>query len=206
LAAFAAADDGQLWVGYGTGRLLPVNPTQPPVVGEPLSFPGVSIEAITVDQTQPDRTLLWLGTRSGLLRVEPASGQVQNFTERDGLPSSLIVGILVDRPGRLWLSTDQGLVRFDPTTGHFRTFDRTDGLPGNEFSPHAAWQAPTGRLFFGGSDGVTAFDPQAISDNRSTISVNANRLNNSVNAWPRSKNGNASVVNCMTTWARSWAT
>jgi len=173
LTASAGAAE-RLWLGYGNGRLLPVDLTQPPVIGEPLLLPGVSIETIHVDyyidhyvdQRETADPVLWLGTRNGLLRFEPATGKTQNYTERDGLPSALIVGILRDTTGYLWLSTDKGLVRFDPTTGHARTFDRADGLPGNEFTRHVAWQAPAGRLFFGGSNGVTAFDPWAIHDNR----------------------------------------
>ena len=44
-----------------------------------------------------------------------AGNQVfRRYTERNGLPSNHVYGILPDDTGRLWLSTNSGLVRLDP--------------------------------------------------------------------------------------------
>jgi hypothetical protein len=40
-----------------------------------------------------------------------------------------------------------------------------DGLQGNEFSWHCHAKAPDGRLFFGGTDGLSAFYPDKLAHN-----------------------------------------
>ena len=165
LTALAGAPDGQLWLGHSNGRLLRFDPKQQQFETA-LTLPNAGIETIYATSTPTATTeVLWVGTRNGLLRVEPAIGEVRRYTEQDGLPSALIVGILADHTGHLWLGTDKGLSRFAPSSGQFRNFDKADGLPGNEFTNHAAWPASGGRLFFGGSNGVVAFSPLTIVDN-----------------------------------------
>jgi signal transduction histidine kinase/CheY-like chemotaxis protein len=73
--------------------------------------------------------------------------------------------MLVDDEAQLWLGTGNGLSRFDPATGTFQNFDIDDGLQSNEFSAGAAWQAPDGQMFFGGTNGLTAFYPDQIGAN-----------------------------------------
>jgi Y_Y_Y domain len=40
-----------------------------------------------------------------------------------------------------------------------------DGLQSNEFSPHCAAKASDGQLFFGGTNGLSAFHPDKLDDN-----------------------------------------
>ena len=64
---------------------------------------------------------LWFATISGLDRYERSTNSFSHFTERDGLPSDNIRGILEDGHGYLWLNTPKGIVKFDPETHHFKT-------------------------------------------------------------------------------------
>ena len=48
---------------------------------------------------------LWVGTRRGLGRIEPESGEVSWLGQQEGLPSTNIAGIAGDADGRLWLAT-----------------------------------------------------------------------------------------------------
>jgi signal transduction histidine kinase/class 3 adenylate cyclase/ActR/RegA family two-component response regulator len=81
---------------------------------------------------------------------------------RDGLSDDTIYGILEDRRGRLWLSHSKGLDSFDPVSGAIQRFDREDGLQSKEFTPGACNAGRSGRLYFGGVEGFSAFDPGAI--------------------------------------------
>ncbi len=83
-----------------------------------------------------------------------------------GLPSGVIQCILDDRSGRLWLSTRKGISRFDPHNGTFRNYDVYDGLQGNDFAINSCYEdSQSGEMFFGGSNGITAFFPERIRDN-----------------------------------------
>ncbi|MCB0224780.1 MAG: response regulator, partial [Anaerolineae bacterium] len=152
---------GQIWLGYQQGvlsRLDPQTETFTHFRPQPALGP---IEAIYQDQAG----LMWLATQEGLVSFDPATEKITHYTDKNGLPTAYIVGILADQAGNLWLSTKKGLSRFDPQGLNFRNFDASDGLQGNEFSSHIAWQADDGRMFFGGSHGLTAFYPPQIEDN-----------------------------------------
>ena len=99
------------------------------------------------------------------MRLDRNTGAFKQFTEREGLPTSELVGLLEDQGGTLWLSSTKGLTRFDPTTGETQRFNRSDGLQGNQFGLFAAYENARGRLFFAGPGGLTAFYPEQISTN-----------------------------------------
>ncbi|MEZ4669433.1 MAG: two-component regulator propeller domain-containing protein [Anaerolineae bacterium] len=108
--------------------------------------------------------LIWIASREGLLRLDPQTSTVKQYTVDNGLPSNYLVGIQEDAMGDLWISSKKGIARFNPTEETFRAYDIHDGLQGNEFTSKVDAQAPDGRLFFGGSEGLTAFYPADIVD------------------------------------------
>jgi signal transduction histidine kinase/ligand-binding sensor domain-containing protein len=107
---------------------------------------------------------LWVGTGGGLNRFDAATQSFQHFTEKDGLVNGNIIGILEDARGQLWLGTMKGVTRFDPVTNIMRNYDATDGLFGNEVTQHSFYQNRAGVVFFGGSEGFSAFRPEQIQD------------------------------------------
>ena len=108
--------------------------------------------------------LLWLGTRAGLNKFDPASKAFIAYRKKDGLPGDTVSGILGDDQGRLWISTDAGLARFDPATETFASFGVSDGLQGDAFTLGAYHRSSNGEMYFGGSNGLTVFDPERVSD------------------------------------------
>ena len=114
-----------------------------------------------------DGTSIWVASpTNGLFRFDPETGKfTRHYTERDGLANNSVAGILGDDQGNVWVSTAKGLSRFDPRTETFRNYDMFDGLQGNEFSLHCRAEAPDGRLFFGGANGLSALYPDKLVDN-----------------------------------------
>ncbi len=107
--------------------------------------------------------IMWLSTRgSGMIRFDPASGKYQQYSMRNGFPNNMVYAVYEDAHGQLWLPTDGGIVRFDKRTRQSTVFTTVDGLSHDEFNRLAHCQAPDGRLFFGGLNGITAFDPEVI--------------------------------------------
>lgn len=129
---------------------------------DPRSLPDATIFSICPDPATPDR-ILWVGTAgAGLAKLDLTTGRCERFTSAHGLSNDVIYGILPDPRGNLWLSTNNGLCRFDPLTGATRHYTRDDGLCGNEFNRYSAHRGVDGRFYFGGVDGVTVFDPEAL--------------------------------------------
>lgn len=127
---------------------------------------AASLSNNTVFSLFQDREgILWVGTGGGGLdRYVPTTDSFIHYTEKDGLPSNVIYGILEDDAGDLWMSTNNGLVRYDRRTGTFRTFTSSDGLQSNEFNMGAYALSPRGEMYFGGINGINSFRPLQIED------------------------------------------
>jgi ligand-binding sensor domain-containing protein/signal transduction histidine kinase len=109
---------------------------------------------------------LWAGTAGGgLNRFDRANGQFTRITEKDGLPSDMVYGILEDDYGNLWLSTNNGLTKFNPRDRSFKNYDECDGLQSKEFSGGAYHKSRRGEMFVGGVNGFNGFFPDSIKNN-----------------------------------------
>lgn len=100
---------------------------------------------------------VWMGTVSnGLLCYIPSSGRMKPMP---GTTCLDISGIEEDAQGHLWISTQYGLSKYDPTTGKFTNYYTADGIGGNQFYDRASCRLPDGTLVFGGTHGLTFFNP-----------------------------------------------
>lgn len=106
----------------------------------------------------------WIGTRSGICRLNEKSQEVTLYTTAHGLPNNVVHGILEDSYGKLWISTDKGISCLHPSTGKFRNFTNNDGLQSNQFTA-ACQRTADGQMYFGGINGITTFRPEEVVDN-----------------------------------------
>ncbi len=118
---------------------------------------------------------LWFGTYGGGINelsvdqqnvADVNKAKFVNYSMKDGLVSNIIYGILQDDNGNLWVSTDNGISKFNPKTGYFRNYYQSDGLQGNQFFWGASFKGYDGELFFGGTNGVDAFFPSTLKENK----------------------------------------
>jgi len=130
---------------------------------DPLDL-GEPVPVWSMAESSATPGVLWVGTvGSGLARVDIASGEVRWYTTDDGLPSDMIYGVLSDDRGHVWASTSQGLVRLDPSTETLAVYDEAHGLQENAFDLMAFYRsATTGRLWFGGPNGLSRIDPEGV--------------------------------------------
>ncbi len=79
---------------------------------------------------------VWVGTRSGLLKVEFLEGdprpRIRVYTRKDGLPSERIESLLETSDDKLWAGTNEGLAEWtpgaDPGGREFRSYSTAEGL------------------------------------------------------------------------------
>ncbi len=143
---------GDIWLGTLAGDLLRFDPRTKDLhtYRHNPDDPG-SISAGQIRTMHQDKAgTLWLGSDTGLNKFDRTTDSFIQYTEKDGLPSSAVQGILEDTPGNLWLSTRRGLARFQPQTGTFRNYDMADGLPNDEFSSQAYYRSASGEMLFAG--------------------------------------------------------
>ena len=103
---------------------------------------------------------LWVGTwQGGLNRYDPETGEIRYYGIEDGLPSPSIQGILEDEQNNvLWLSTFRGLSRFDKETEIFTSYGNEAGAQ-SLYADNSSLELSNGLFVFGGSNGVTIFNP-----------------------------------------------
>lgn len=126
---------------------------------------GNSISSIVERKSEPG--ILWLGMTNGrgLNRFDSKTGMATHITEKDGLPSGTIYGILEDDEGTLWMSTNGGISNYDPDTQQFRNYGLDDGLMALEYDQNAYAKGASGVMYFGSGLGITAFEPKYLSTN-----------------------------------------
>lgn len=100
---------------------------------------------------------IWIGTvANGLMCYSPQTGRMKPVP---GTTCLDISGIEEDAQGNLWISTLYGLSKYDRTVERFTNYYATDGIGGNQFYDRASCRLSDGTLVFGGTHGLTFFNP-----------------------------------------------
>ncbi len=121
---------------------------------------------------------LWIGTRNGLNRYDPASGQVQRVlatpggaaprnASADGLAAGFIAALHFDRRGRLWVATYGGGLHLLASGGdgrapaRFRRIGVAEGLPDD--NTNAVLEDEQGQLWLSTDSGLAVVDPATFT-------------------------------------------
>lgn len=105
---------------------------------------------------------LWIATNRGVITLNKDTKETRRLTTQDGLPSNSIAAIECDVEGSIWISSNYGISRYRPQNGTLVNYYAADGLQGNEFCKRVSCRGEKGELNFGGTNGVTVFDPKNI--------------------------------------------
>jgi len=114
---------------------------------------------------EDENGIFWLGTGIGLNRFDPETEKFTHFNGNMALPDDMILGIINDRSGHLWMSHKKGITKFTINTFATQNYTVENGLQDNEFSEDAYFRSnKTGKLYFGGINGLNAFYPDDLKD------------------------------------------
>ncbi len=109
---------------------------------------------------------LWIATYGGgLNNLNKENEFFTSYTEDDGLANNAIYGLLRENDSLIWMSTNFGLSRFNTLSEKFQNFSENDGLQSNEFNLGAFHKGISGKLYFGGINGLNVFEPSKIIQN-----------------------------------------
>ena len=168
-SVFADVDPGFLWIGAGDLWRAPISGGR---ITGPVRRMHESrrLDAAYIDMLRDRRGTLWAGTDEGLLRWDEAADRFLPV-ETPELRATTVFSLAEDRKGRLWAGTAHGLVQYTPATGVARRYTSADGFMGGELNRRAGLLRRNGRMLFGGINGITEFDPDAVVGARDSAPV-----------------------------------
>jgi len=160
--------EGNIWAATMGNGVFKHNPTTHSTIHylnnieDKTSLSSNSVSSITETSSGE----IWFSTdRGGICRYNKNKNNFTSFSIENGLPDDVAYKILEDKNRNLWFGTNKGLVRFNPYTRNVRVFTQNDGLLGNQFNYKSALSTKSGKFYFGGFDGLIAFDPYQIKEN-----------------------------------------
>jgi ligand-binding sensor domain-containing protein/signal transduction histidine kinase len=161
VSALGEDADGNVWVGTLSG----LNRIRHGMVTRIVSCAHVT----SIDPSSDGS--LWVSSESGLIYVPRTLTPVRVFTQRDGLPTSVIEGVVEDTEGHLWLGTQQGIVRVNKAdllspVGAARdapiVFGIGDGFRNAQLRADSIFRSSQGNIWFMTLQELAMIDPRGI--------------------------------------------
>lgn len=160
--------DGKLWIGTESGGLSMFDEEKGVFIRYQYTadnINGLSCNTILYLGVDELNNLL-IGTAGGGVNIlDKNRKDFLHLTTENGLPNNVIYSILIDNENHFWLSTNAGLCKLNPRNFKIRTYVYADGIQGNEFNSGSYYKDKNGLLYFGGTNGLTFFNPSMIADN-----------------------------------------
>jgi ligand-binding sensor domain-containing protein/serine phosphatase RsbU (regulator of sigma subunit) len=169
IASMLMRDDGKIWIAtVGTGLyLFDPDTRQSRLVKDSVLQPDAGIVSLFIDS----RKDLWVGTTTGVYKMDSRTEKFTSYRELHPLFGSIIAAIEEDNNGFLWLSNSNGLCCFNPVSKKFILYSTSHGIQGKQFCYEASCKDPKGDLYFGGMNGLNIFDPAKITLNTTPPSI-----------------------------------
>lgn len=86
----------------------------------------------------------------------------ESLTQKDGLPSNVLLSVEQDNQGNLWLGTENGLSKYIPAQRRFENYNERDFGRSLRLEEAASVHRKSGTLMFGTDCGVLYFRPDEI--------------------------------------------
>ncbi|MBN8855451.1 MAG: hypothetical protein BGO55_27565 [Sphingobacteriales bacterium 50-39] len=170
LTCFLYTAGKTLWAATQSGWILRLDPGG---VSHRIAIPDNYIRTIAEDSHHR----IWVGSESGLYIYDSTGRLLNHLTKRSGLLNEIIYALLPADDGHegFFASTNFGL-SFISADWDIRNYPRELGLQEAEFNTLSCTRSTTGKLFFGGINGITAFYPSELSMARDSSKIDLVRF------------------------------
>lgn len=114
--------------------------------------------------------ILWCGSyNEGVIRYDEATREKQVLDSRSGMVATAVKSMLEDDSGNIWIATSEHISRYDTTSRTFSILHDDRFSEGRSYNLVSAAKSPDGKLYFGGTGGITVIDPtMPIPERRDT--------------------------------------
>ncbi len=107
-----------------------------------------------------------IGTDQGLYLYDRKQGNVQPFPSSEQLNNKIINYIVQSHDGDIWCSTSMGIWQYSLSRNRFIGYITGNGLEKKEYLHGVGLHTGADMIFFGHNDGLVAFSPKKIQENR----------------------------------------
>ena len=112
---------------------------------------------------QDKKGRIWIATEGGgLNQFIEKENRFISYSKKNGFPTDIVYAVFDDNSGNLWCSSKDGIIKFNPETKESVSFTTDDGLQGLQFLAGAFYKGQSGKIYFGGNDGINHFYPDSI--------------------------------------------
>lgn len=150
---------GDIWIstiGSGVFRYDVRSGRTQQYLSDSNSISSNDVSSISIDH----QGHLWFATdRGGICTYNPNTKKWQSWSRSDGLPDDVTYKVLEDSLHRLWFGTNHGLVCGNFEENTTLVYPNSNGLPGNQYNYKSAVIGVDGTFYFGGTQGIVAFNP-----------------------------------------------
>lgn len=146
-----------LWVGCLDGSLYRLDQNNE------IKLLDLQGNYLTRTIVEDNRHNIWIGTDKGLYVYTTSKKFLKKITQQSGLRNDCIYSILpVDSGSAVYVGSNLGL-SFISLNGTIKNFSKEMGLQGNEFNTNSVYKSLNGKLYFGGTNGISAFYPSTLN-------------------------------------------
>jgi two-component sensor histidine kinase len=122
-----------------------------------------------LDLHEDNNNCLWIATSGeGLFKWDwsksGANGKMEQFTSKNGFPSTVLYRIEEDQYNNLWISSDDGICCFNKRNNQITRYGMKEGLPHYEFNRTSSFKSEDGWIYFGGINGLVEFNPKELNE------------------------------------------
>lgn len=105
---------------------------------------------------------LWIGSNIGLTKLDSKTETFIHYSTSHKPTSAMIYNMFMEGDQGIWLGTSKGLSFFDFANTSFTNYSEKDGFHNLEYNRHSAFKSKSGKLYFGGTNGIDAFYPRDL--------------------------------------------
>lgn len=162
---FIVGKDSNIWIGTENNGVYNYNPHTHTIK----NYRHVSNKENTIndndirDLYEDHYGNIWIGTSIGLNKLNPRSGIIKIFNEKDGLSNPSVENIIEDSNGNIWVTTQNGVSQLELNDKICINYTLPDGLPGK--TPRF-FKTTNGELIMTGVKGFSIFNPVNITKNQ----------------------------------------
>jgi diguanylate cyclase (GGDEF)-like protein len=160
----AVAADGMIWLTSTSSGLYRFDPQDQSIRNYSIAptsvpvLPSNNLPCVSIASNHE----IWLCSDKGLLKLDPMTGQLSQWTTADGLPDQRIIAIDAKATDSLWLTTRRGLAQLQYQSQQIRSFVEQDGIPSLLLEPRALTADANGLFYLGTAKGVLRFSPKDL--------------------------------------------